>query len=699
MVVDEKQIFNLWNTNGRRSDILNALSIYISILKELEEENPNEKWGSYPNSMAQYKFYVKALSASPDVFQEHKKYDEFMELIEEHNDAFLNKNEDWINDNSNDKVFKLLDEAIEARARHYTSNLVRMGFATNNRKITPSGMSFHKNVIDRDLIEKILPLSNTNILLLRQMMKLRVFSKKNNNKRYSYSPFYMALYLLLKEDNVDKDSFIKIIQGANPYLDYHKRDILLCDDFSNEIKEHILMNIDIKVPADFSNFEMISNEVFSKYIKNRKSGKTEQAYYDFYFAMYSYNLNQSDDNYERIKEVYLKYKDKIKKAFTCGKSLFDFGTNGVYNHAMFVAKNQNNPFIKHVKFNEYFYTAYESSKYVDTLYEYSDTTMRMLGATGIIRTSKPLIELAFKNILKEFFPIQLVKQRIFMIVDEEDYHNYECVEDSYFGNVQTISDIFGINEKFINSKLIHLQEIYCVDDLNGLIKELDNQINSNFNRFIKENYPLTKVKELLALFSNRANDSKLKKEVSESADVPTIYEYIVGIAWYYLSNKDFNLYDCFNLTLNADFAPEMHAGGGQGDIVIDYDDKSIMIEVTLMNKAAQKRGEWEPVLRHSINNKVGKYPKESFTFFIADELDYNTINIWRAVAAVPLESTTTKEKVNGVVIMPFSNQEICSFLNKNIKSIDIISEVKKSYLTIPQITDDNWRKNILEKFE
>ena len=40
---------------------------------------------------------------------------------------------------------------------------------------------------------------------------------------------------------------------------------------------------------------------------------------------------------------------------------------------------------------------------------------------------------------------------------------------------------------------------------------------------------------------------------------PTIYEYIVGIAWYYLSGGNFDLYASFNLTLDADFEPVVHA--------------------------------------------------------------------------------------------------------------------------------------------
>lgn len=40
MIVETNQIFNLMDTNGRRSDVLNALKIYLEILEELKEVYP-----------------------------------------------------------------------------------------------------------------------------------------------------------------------------------------------------------------------------------------------------------------------------------------------------------------------------------------------------------------------------------------------------------------------------------------------------------------------------------------------------------------------------------------------------------------------------------------------------------------------------------------------------------------------------------
>lgn len=189
--IDEKQIFNLWDTNGRRSDILNALSIYISILNDLELENPGEKWASYPESLSQFNFYVRAVESSPEVFAKHEKYDIFSEEIKPIYDMFVKRPVDFFKHEKAPKLLNILDEAIEQRARHYTSNLVRIGFATQKRKITPSGLAFFNNVINRDEFEKILPINNTNLLLVRQLMKLRIYSKNDNDLCKYYSPFYM----------------------------------------------------------------------------------------------------------------------------------------------------------------------------------------------------------------------------------------------------------------------------------------------------------------------------------------------------------------------------------------------------------------------------------------------------------------------------------------------------------------------------
>ena len=97
MEIKVGQIFNLWDTNGRRSDVINAISIYLNILNEIKEEYPYETWTTYPDSISQYLFYKKAIEASPEVFSTHEKYDEIASIIDKDYIKFIQKDSQWIN--------------------------------------------------------------------------------------------------------------------------------------------------------------------------------------------------------------------------------------------------------------------------------------------------------------------------------------------------------------------------------------------------------------------------------------------------------------------------------------------------------------------------------------------------------------------------------------------------------------------------
>lgn len=694
MEVAEKQIFNLWDTNGRRSDVLNALSIYLNILKEMKEEGTFDQWGAFPESLTQFSFYQKAIEQSPEVFKTHPQFDNLVDTLGLNVQSYITKNQFNRLIKNNPSLLETLDKAIEQRARHYTSNLVRFGFASEKRIITQAGQTYLNGKTDRDSLEEILPLNDTNLILLRQLMKLRIFSKNIDGNRRYYSPFYASLYLLLNNDTMDRDDFISIVQGLNPYI---ASESLINVFKSNDINAILSQVIDIQIntPIEFLLPEIVSEKCFNEKIKNRKSGSAVDCYYCFYKALSNYRENPNDITYDSLKHEYLNNKDKIKKAFCLGKNLFDFGTNGIYDHNTFLDHNKDNPFLTSTNFNSFFYECYEKSKYIDQISEYSDTTARILSASGLFRF-KPSVCITNKSLYKSLFQNVDIAGSIFGIVSEEEYKKYEKEDNSIFGSSETIVEILNYSSDDIS---IVQNQLKCEFGTNvgiDIKTQIETKVSTDFKAYIESNYPKEKIIRILEMFSDRSNDSRIKNEVNPAATVPTIYEYIVGIAWYYISEKNFDLHSSFNMTLNADFEPEMHAGGGMGDLLINYPNMSVMLEVTLMNSSAQKRGEWEPVLRHSLNNKAEHMEEDTFTFFIANELDYNTINIWRAVAAAPLKSTNGNEtEINGVVIMPFTNANIIRFLEQGINSTTIIHKVKESFDKVPKITESDWHSQII----
>lgn len=695
MVIDENQIFNLMDTNGRRSDVLNAIRVYLEILEELKDEYPTEEWNTYPNSIAQFLFYERALEKSKDVFKVHKNYDQFVEELGDGYQDFLGKDSDWMRNNL-PQMADLLDEAIEKRARHYTSTLVKMGFTNVQRNITEAGYSYLRGCVKKDSIENILPIDPINIALLRQLSKLKIFSNPAGGKRRFYSPFLMALVLLINGESIDRDSFEVIVQGLSPYSDETIKTAVLQSRINIAELETAIQNIAVEVPAELEGEVELNLDLVKKYFKSSKSNEaTSLKYYNFIVALKNFRENQCDDNYGALLRRFEQDGAVLYKAFGYGKAVFQTGNKGSrYDKDTFLEKNRGHHLLTAEDYVREIYVTFSKSKWIDGIREYSDTTMRLLSATGLFQF-RSLPSLSCREVLSLIFDISALKQGIFGEMTEEEYREYEVEEDCYFGKSNSLAEIFEFSKDDVSAIIGKIETQLKVSNSYEVKTLLYNNKNAEFINHINAKYPKEKVMELLPLFSDRKNDSRIKKEVNDAATVPTIYEYIVAITWYYISNKDFDLYGSMNLTLNADFEPVIHAGAGEGDIVISYDDMVIMLEVTLMNKQAQKRGEWEPVLRHSLNLKAANESKETITFFIADELDPNTVNIWRAVAAVPLESTNTHQAVNGVVIMPFTNREIGCFLDQNVTREEIVEKVKDSFAKVPQITDVKWHEDII----
>lgn len=673
MEIKKHQIFNLWDTNGRRNDILNALQIYLKILKEINESRTDEKWAQYPESLKQYLFYAKAIQASPEIFKDHPNFDRFQKFIQDHEQDFFNKKLS-IPDREN------LDTNIEARARHYTSNLVRLGFADDARNISSAGMDLLRGTICRDSFERVLPLSDTNIILLRQLLKLRIYSKPDSQgNRHYYNPFLMALFLLLKRNTIDKETFKRTVQGASPYY-LETYDVGTVINKCRNLQE--FSQEDVKIPSLFLKAGKISSDEFSQEIKNRKSGVTIDIYYEFYCALFDYVQAPNAENYEALRSFVLgKNSEKIKKAFGCGNNVFDVGTrNKPYSQMEFLEKNSESILLKK-PLNKSFYRIYASSKYLDQVAEYSDTTMRLLSATGIFKFAKALPELNFRQAFQTLFSTSDLESYIFGVSSEKEFQLYES--ESLPHSISTL-------------KILALPD--PIPTLTSISKDsLQQQNKLDFENHIKEKYTREKTLEILRLFADRKNDPKIKAAVNEDASVPTIYEYIVAIAWYYISNETISVYDSLNLTLNGDMEPLVHASGGKGDIVISYQEYILMIEVTLMNSSAQKRGEWEPVLRHSINLNAATESKKVLTIFIADELDFNTINIWRAISTVPLQATDCRKISNKVIISAFKNEELCQFLKDGVLDRDVIKAIENSFMQERSYFNPNWRINMLRE--
>lgn len=700
MKVKENQIFNLMDTNGRRNDVINAFQGYISILDEVTTKK-KRSWNTVPISLAQFEFYQRAIELSPEVFKQHEPYDKLIEEIEKYPDckkAIESNDVEYLSINYS-KLLKKFDKGIEDRARHYTNNLVKLGFANSNRVISKVGdLLLDSSKLKKDRLESILPIDNINIIYLRQLLKLRIFD--NDGEKY-YSPFYMGLYMLIKKDRISENTFLEIVQGFNPYKKVEKIDQFV-DNY--EIGD-IVNSLEVNVPQELKVNNLIEKQNFWRKFTNQKSQKQIEVYWKFYNLLYNFNIKKDVNTLEKLLTFFENEKDVLNKAFGGGKNIFNNRTGMRPEPKEFIEKHKT---IFTGNLNENLYVIFIKSKQLDCIYEYSDTTKRIFKATGIISFDNGYVELAYKELLKCILKEDYLKDKIWGNISNELNAYYEVYDDyeegieSYFCTVKSLCEILNLNVRDIDNIIIEIQSEFdgkCISEIPNIIAD---KRKREFDIYIDKVYPIERVKEILKLFKDRNNDKIIKNIVSTEATVPTIYEYIVGIAWYYFTGKKINLLESYNLTMSANFEPIIHAGGGQGDIVIYENNKVIMLEATLMNTNSQKRGEWEPVLRHSINLKIeeeiNNTSRNVITFFIADKFDFNTINIWKAIASVPLQSTVYKDKfTDNVIIMPINNDEIINLMDKSNEYDEIIDKVRSLFETEKTSFDISWRDKFISQ--
>lgn len=120
----------------------------------------------------------------------------------------------------------------------------------------------------------------------------------------------------------------------------------------------------------------------------------------------------------------------------------------------------------------------------------------------------------------------------------------------------------------------------------------------------------------------------------------------------HLRNKPF---EARGFKVDQDFLPVGNAPGGGPDLVFEFDDFALVVEVTLMENSRQEAAEGEPVRRH-VANLLDSFPgKPVYGLFVANRIDSNTAETFRcgvwyradderlALAITPIPLTTFRE--------------------------------------------------------
>lgn len=588
---------------------------------------------------------------------------------------------------------------VGLRGRTLTNSLVKSGLIDSERNISEVGkMYLEDDLKESDLLEDLLSLSKDNLLYFRQHLKLRIYSSEDN--KYFYN-FRFTLKFLSNYKDVPQDDLLTIVESIRPSQGEEELNLIIenyqdVDSGLKTFKEYYSENFthlfasedELNEVKDMFLNKSFTDENFKKYFPNAKSSETSLLYKDFVSSIIKFKTEKTQDSLDKMIEI--SRDSKIKKAFSYGKLPFEFSKND--DVKTFLDKNASNPLLSADDYN--IYLEFLISKQSDLIKEYSDMCRRYFQVTALISFDNGQANLTNKWIIKPL--LEILGDR-FNLSGEDSYSDYEENISSPWYSDLTTMNILGVTEADYNLLVKRLSDEFGEDNISKIPERVATAREYEFREFIYKEFPKHKVISILNEISSR-NDSSVFEQVTDTATVPTIYEYILTIAWFHLSKeKDYYVHKSFGVSLDGNKLPLIHQGGGKGDIEVISTRYSLLIEATLMDISTQRRGELEPVIRHSINFNIDNAGSNTQTLFIANELDSNVLNIFRATQFIELNGTIdTNKNINGLNIFAFTTNELVNLLEKDIDDDKILSTINDNLGSSPLRIKNNWRQNVLD---
>ena len=613
-----------------------------------------------------------------------------------------NKNKNWIeNDVIQTKYYDYLHnlEFITGNApnkakdaREKTAGLVSLGLIDNDRKLTEAGNELLKLSQNNDFeINNNLQLPADSFIYFKQLLKTSIKIEKSSAR-----PFLITVYLIEKLNGLSYDEFTYILPlciDKNTVLNAVENIKSLREDKTtvDDIIFNILMKKDNYKTAlkYFIDSEFVDENVIAEIGINRKSRNYDKKYLPLYLALYEFYIAKNENAINKIIKALPKLSNTklFWQQYLFGKNNFNKVTNSPLKYLQTTKFN----FIKdETEFRKTFFSIMHIIKTKQSLTDYFDLNRRYMNTTDAILFED---EKVIMDIIPKYY-FEPICDKLLDIAFEPSlylHQNSSLNEIADFLAVDENSVLCGINKEFsLNLKSVNEANII-----------LEKQRYKRLNHLIDLKFTDKQLIIILNFIALR-KDSEIQKLITDNADIPTIFEYVLGIIWYKISHKKGKILDYMKLSLDANLLPKTHAAGGEADIVYDYEKTSeypahsLLLEATLADKTNQRRMEMEPVSRHLGNHIINTQNFNSYCVFATNNLNINVVSDFRGRKNQRYYDTTDENKfIDGMKIIPLQIKDLENIIKNKIgyeKLYKIFETAFKS-----DLPPREWRENCIEK--
>ncbi|MBR0261940.1 MAG: AlwI family type II restriction endonuclease [Selenomonadaceae bacterium] len=549
-------------------------------------------------------------------------------------------------------------------AREKTYGLVSLGLIDDNRRLTKVGEQLLSISERNDFsVDNPLGIPADSFIYLKQLLKTSV---KVDTERVR--PFIVTIYLITKLGGLSYEEFtyllplsidrqstldavenIKALRNNETFID----EIILARLMARDNYKTALQYF-LKVP-------IVTADVIATVGINRKSRQYDKAYFPLYDALHKFYLEHKRAAVNEIVPA-------LKRLTNTGKlwQRYIFGNNDF-------AKIKKNPSEclqlgnfddadTEEKFRRAFFATMHVIKAKRSLEDYFDLNRRYMKTSDIILFSDEKVSL---DIVPRYYFVPICDRLLDIAFDNSALLQENC-------RLEDIAAFLRPNENVILDGINH-EFALKLNSLKDASEILDRQRYIRLNHLIDSKFTDEQILNLLTLISDRADD-EIQKLVTDNADIPTIFEYILGILWYKISDRQGKILDYMKLSLDVDLLPKTHAAGGEADIVYEYPKSvvypahSLLLEATLSDRTNQRRMEMEPVSRHLGNHILRTRNLNSYCVFATNDLNINVVSDFRGRKNQRYYDTSDDNNfIEGMKIIPLQIEDLKNIVKNQLR--------------------------------
>ena len=564
-------------------------------------------------------------------------------------------------------------------AREKTSGLVDLGLINDERRLTSAGQALlavaqSGNFEDNNLLQ----IPADSFIYFKQLLKLSCpFDGA------PVRPYVVLAYMLAELGEISKEEFTYLLPLA---INRNKTDMII--NYIREIRNgnatideaitSVLSEMDNYIEAKrlLLEVDIVNEAIIQEIGMNRKSRAYDKPYFNLYCTLTAFKNAPTDDN---ARCLFNTVKSISGKASTYWKQyLFNTSLTSVVERDGASTVNQVNLFRvdNEEELRKEFFRLLHLFKAKSLLDDYYDLNKRYFKTSDTVLFRDDVVK--FDIIPNCYF--SLVKDALLDIAFTEATNLYINT------NLADIGANFNVQQEQLFEKA---EELYGVQvrnlyDIQGFV---DRERYARLNQMIDEKFTDETLVNLMTHFENR-NDNEIQNLVTNNADVPTIFEYVLAIAWYKISGRQGKVLEYMNLSLDADLLPISHATGGHEDITYKYEATdnypahTLLIEATLAGGTNQRRMEMEPVSRH-LGTYLITHNESAYCLFVSPYLDSNVMSDFRGRKLIPF-------RVGNAVI---NSMKIISCATAEMKRI-ILNRM--TYAELYPIFENAYQSNIIE---